>query len=108
MRNHLLTAGALVVALAGFAASGADAGSPPTLPGTDYVVPIERTNEVSRVDAGDLATWYSDDARAALGPDDGPESFWSRPYASSASSDDEVSALQRMYPSSPWPKSMRD
>ncbi len=105
MRNHLLTAGALVIALAGFAASGANAGSPPTLPGTDYVVPVERANGAAQADAGDLAYWYSDNSRAALGPDDGPESFWRRPYASS---DDEVNALQRMFPSSPWPQSMRE
>ena len=104
MRNHPLTAGALVIALAGFA-SGADAGSPPTVPGTDYVVPVERADAVSRADAGDLATWYGDNSSEALGDDDGPPSF---PYASSQSSDDEVSELQRMFPSSPWPQSMRD
>jgi hypothetical protein len=105
MRNHLLTAGALVIALAGFAASGANAESPPTLPGTDYVVPVERANQGSRADAGDLAYWHSDNSSAALGPDDGPESFWRRPYASS---DDEVSELQRLFPSSPWRQSMRE
>jgi hypothetical protein len=106
MRNHLLTAGALVIALAGFA-SGADAGSPPTVPGTDYVVPVERADAVGR-DAGDLATWYGDNSRDALSAEDEPPSFWRRPYASSQSSDDEVSELQRMFPSSPWPQSMRD
>ena len=107
MRNHLLTAGALVIALAGFA-SGADAGPPLTVPGTDYVVPVDRADAVSRADAGDLAAWYGDSSSEALGDDDGPPSFWRRPYASSQSSDDEVSELQRMFPSSPWPQSMRD
>jgi hypothetical protein len=105
MRNHLLIAGALVSALAGFAASPANAESPPALPGTDYVVPVERANEASRADAGDLAYWYSDDSSAALGPDDGPESFWRRPQGAGG---DEVSELQGMFPSAPWPPSMRD
>jgi hypothetical protein len=52
MRNHLLIAGALVSALAGFAASTANAGSPPTPPRTDYVVPVERASEAAPADAG--------------------------------------------------------
>ncbi len=105
MRNHLLMAGVLVSALAGFAASTANAGSPPALPGTDYVVPVERANEARRADAGDLAYWYSNNSSAALGPDDGPESFWRRPGRAGG---DEISELQGMFPSAPWPPSMRD
>ena len=108
MRNHLLTAGALVVALAGLAVSDANGGSPPTVPGTDYVIPVERADSASRTQVGDLATWYSDDSSEALGQNDGPPSLWRRPYASSESSDDEVSELQRMFPSSPWPQNIRD
>jgi len=103
MRNHLLIAGALVSALAGFAASTANAGSPPTPPRTDYVVPVERASEAAPADAGDLAYWYSDNSNAALGPDDGPESFWRRPQGAGG---DEVSELQSMFPSTP--PSMRD
>ena len=105
MRNHLLIAGALVSGLAGFVASTANAGSLPTPPGTDYVVPVERPNEASRSEAGDLAYWYSNNSRAALGPDDGPESFWRR---SQGADGDEISELQGMFPSTPWPPSMRD
>jgi hypothetical protein len=105
MHNHLLIAGVLVSSLAGFAASTANAGSPPTPPGTDYVVPVERPNEASRSEAGDLAYWYSNNSRAALGPDHGPESFWRRPQGAGG---DEISELQSMFPSASWPPSMRD
>ena len=79
MRNHSLTAGALVVALAGLAVSGANGGSPPTVPGKDYVNPVERADSASRTEVGDLATWYSDDSSEALGQNDGPPSLWRRP-----------------------------
>ena len=104
MRNHLLTAGALVIALAGFARRRrCRIATHPARHGLRRSGRAGRRG--SRADAGDLAYWYSDNSRAALGPDDGPESFWRRPYAPA---DDEVNELQRMFPSSPWPQSMRD
>lgn len=67
--------------------------------------PVERANEASRANAGSFTYWYSNNSNGALGPDDGPESFWRRPQAAGG---DEISELQSMFPSTPWPPSMRD
>jgi len=88
MRNHLLTASALVVAPVGLAVSGANGGSPPTVPGKDYVIPVERANAADRP---------TDPPQPAMG-ERKPEG------QGNSGGDVEEQELQNMFPSTPWPK----
>ena len=106
MRQLLLRTGAAACALAACAAFGvANAGSPPTLSGISYVMPVQSyVVPVQRADSGGLDFWHNDSLDGALGPDDGPESFLHQPHSAGA---DEVRELQRAFPSTNWPPSMR-
>ena len=88
-----------------FAACGtANAGSPPALPGTSYAVPVEQAGNLGRPDLGTAVSGYGDRVDGDLSYDNGPESFLHEPQTTGA---EEMGELQRMFPSSAWPPSMR-
>ena len=104
MRRLLLSTCA-VCALGLSAASTANAGSPPALPGMSYAVPVEQGDNPDRPDLGSAVLGYGDRLDGDLSYDDGPESFLHEPNVAGA---DEMGELQRMFPSSAWPPSMRN
>jgi hypothetical protein len=83
----------------------ASAGSPSTLPGTSYAVPVEQAADTGRPDFGNQAFWDDHRLGGAVSYDGGPESFLHEPNVAGA---DEIGELQRMFPSSAWPPSMRN
>jgi hypothetical protein len=104
MRRLLLSACAFCT-FGLFAAFGtANAGSLSVLPGTSYAVPVEQAGNLGRPDLGTAVLGYGDRVDGDLSYNDGPESFLYEPQTAGA---DETRELQRMFPSSAWPPSMR-
>ncbi len=68
-------------------------------------MPVEQGDNPDRPDLGSAVLGYGDRLDGDLSYDDGPESFLHEPQTAGA---DEMGELQRMFPSSAWPPSMRN
>lgn len=101
MRQLLSRTGAAACALAVCAAfSAANAGSPQTVPGVSYIVPVEQTGEAERPDSGNRDFWYNNTLDGDV--NDG-QSAAPQPHVEGGGNV-EQQELQRMFPETDWPK----
>jgi hypothetical protein len=102
--THLFSKTALACAVVLLALAGqANAGSPLTLPGTSIVVPVGDARAFDRPDVGAYGpnVWHEDGRDERY---DGSDVNLHEPQSAGA---DEIRELQRMFPQTNWPSSMR-
>lgn len=100
MRQVLLSTGA-ACALGLFAAvRGANAGSPQSVPGVSYVIPVEQAGEAERPDSGNRDFWYNNTLDGDINDGQGAAP---QPHVEGGG-DVEQQELQKMFPETDWPK----